>query len=108
MDDMAEATVFLMKNYSDAQHINAGVGDDVTILELAQQVAQAVGFSGSIHADPSRPDGTPRKLLDVSRIHALGWRARIGLWDGIVDTYKWYVDQGAGAVAGASVGSRGS
>ncbi|HET8617234.1 MAG TPA: GDP-L-fucose synthase, partial [Actinomycetales bacterium] len=72
--------------------INVGVGEDVTIRELAQTVADVVGFTGQITQDTSKPDGTPRKLLDVSRINELGWRASIGLRDGIAETYRWYVD----------------
>lgn len=93
VDDMAQACVFLMQRYSDAMHVNVGVGDDVTILELAQMVASTVGYAGEISTDPSKPDGTPRKLMDVARIHALGWRARVGLVDGVQQTYRWYVDK---------------
>ena len=93
VDDMAQACVFLMQRYSDAMHVNVGVGDDVTILELAQMVASTVGYAGEISTDPSKPDGTPRKLMDVARIHALGWRARVGLVDGVEQTYRWYVDK---------------
>ena len=93
VDDMAQACVFLMQRYSDAMHVNVGVGDDVTILELAQMVASTVGYAGEISTDPSKPDGTPRKLMDVARIHALGCRARVGLVDGVEQTYRWYVDK---------------
>jgi GDP-L-fucose synthase len=89
VDDCADALVFLLRHYSDAQTINVGVGKDVTIGELAQLVADAVGFQGEIEYDASRPDGTPRKLLDVSRLTALGWRARTGLEEGIASTYHW-------------------
>jgi GDP-L-fucose synthase len=89
VDDCADALVFLLRHYSDAQTINVGVGKDVTIGELAQLVADAVGFKGEIGYDTSRPDGTPRKLLDVSRLTALGWRARTGLEEGIASTYHW-------------------
>jgi GDP-L-fucose synthase len=89
IDDCADALVFLLRHYSDAQTINVGVGKDVTIGELAQLVADAVGFQGEIEYDASRPDGTPRKLLDVSRLTALGWRARTGLEEGIASTYHW-------------------
>jgi GDP-L-fucose synthase len=75
-----------------------GVGEDVSITELAELVRQVVGFEGAIVYDRSKPDGTPRKLLDVSRLHALGWRARIGLREGIEDTYAWYVGQAPAAV----------
>lgn len=92
VDDMAEACVFLMQHYSDAMHVNVGVGEDLTILELAQLVAGTVGYTGEILTDTSKPDGTPRKLMDVSRIHAMGWKARVGLGDGVADTYRWYLD----------------
>ena len=86
-DDLADAVVFLMRHYSDDQFINVGSGEDLTIRELAQLVADVVGFEGTIATDPSKLDGTPRKLMDVSRLHALGWRHRIGLREGIVATY---------------------
>lgn len=86
-DDLADAAVFLMRRYSDEQFINVGVGADLTIRELAELVAQVVGYDGMITTDPSKPDGTPRKLLDVSRLQALGWRHRIALRDGIAETY---------------------
>jgi len=81
-----------MQHYSDAMHVNVGVGEDLTILELAQLVAGTVGYTGEILTDTSKPDGTPRKLMDVSRIHAMGWKARVGLGDGVADTYRWYLD----------------
>ena len=92
VDDMADATVFLMQGYEQAEHINVGVGEDLTILELARLVADVVGYQGQILTDPSKPDGTPRKLMDVSRLSALGWKARIGLRDGVTETYRWYVE----------------
>lgn len=91
VEDMAEATVHVMRNYSDPTHINVGVGEDLTILELAQLVAKVVGFKGEILTDPSKPDGTPRKLLDVSKLAGLGWKPRIALEDGIASTYRWYL-----------------
>ncbi len=93
VDDMADATVHLMQNYSDAAHVNVGVGDDLSILALAQLVAKTVGFDGAIRTDPTKPDGTPRKRLDVSRLAALGWRAGTNLADGIENTYRWYQRQ---------------
>lgn len=89
-DDLADAAVFLMRNYSEEQFINVGTGRDLSIRELAQLVADVVGFGGSIATDPSKPDGTPRKLMDVSRLHALGWRHRIELREGIASTYDWF------------------
>ena len=91
VDDMADATVFLMENYSDEQIVNVGVGQDISIGELAGLVKKIVGYQGDIVFDTTRPDGTPRKLLDVSRLSALGWRASIPLGEGIESTYKWYV-----------------
>ena len=91
VDDMAEACVFLMQHYSDAMHINVGVGVDLTILELAELVAKTVGYDGAILTDPGKPDGTPRKLMDVARIHTLGWKARVALADGIAETFRWYL-----------------
>ena len=90
VDDLADAVVFLLDRYASGEPINVGVGEDLSILELAQWVAQTVGFAGRIVTDPGKPDGTPRKLLDVSRIHALGWRAQIPLRRGIEDVYQWY------------------
>ena len=100
VDDLAAAAVFLMDGYSSDAIVNVGVGEDLSILELAQLVARVVGFEGAIATDPSKPDGTPRKLLDVSRIHALGWQAKIGLEEGVRSTYAWYL-QHADARRGA-------
>lgn len=86
VDDLADAAVFLMHNYSGEQFINVGSGEEVSILELAGFVADATGFLGSIATDPTRPDGTPRKLLDSSRIFALGWRPHVRLHDGLATT----------------------
>jgi GDP-L-fucose synthase len=93
VDDMAAACLFLLDNYDEPGHINVGVGEDVTIRELAEIVAGVVGYEGRLEWDTSKPDGMPRKLLDVSKIHALGWKAKIGLVDGITATYDWYRDQ---------------
>jgi GDP-L-fucose synthase len=81
--------VFLLRHYSQAETINVGVRHDVTIAELARMVAGVTGFSGEIAFDTSRPDGSPRKLLDVSRLTALGWQARIALKEGIASTHEW-------------------
>ena len=93
VDDLADACVFLMGAYDAPDLINVGVGEDLSIRELAELIGRIVGFSGEIAYDPSQPDGTPRKLLDVSRLGVLGWRARIALEDGIRQTYHWYCDQ---------------
>ena len=90
VDDLADAVVFLMKHWSEDEPINIGAGIDVTIAELAQLIADVVGFTGRFVSDASKPDGTPRKLLDVSKLAALGWRPRIELGAGIRRTYDWY------------------
>lgn len=92
VDDLADACVFLMRRYDDAAHINVGCGEDLTIRELAEMVRDAVHPSAEIVFDTSKPDGIPCKRLDVGRLHALGWRHRISLRDGIASTYKWFVD----------------
>ncbi len=91
VDDLADALLFLLDNYDDPTTINVGVGEDVTIRELAEMVAGVVGYEGEIVQDSNRPDGTPRKLLDVSRLAGLGWQARVPLRDGIASTYDWFV-----------------
>ncbi len=91
VDDCADALVHLIKVYSGEAHINVGVGQDVTIRELAETVARVVGFEGAIDCDASKPDGTPRKLLDVSRLTALGWTASTGLEEGLRRSYDWYL-----------------
>ncbi|MGD8454666.1 MAG: GDP-L-fucose synthase [Phycisphaerae bacterium] len=90
VDDLADAAVLLMQRYDEAQIINVGTGTDVSIRELAGLIGEIVGFRGEITFDTSKPDGTPRKLLDVSRLHGLGWHAKIPLADGIRNTYAWY------------------
>lgn len=90
VDDLARACVALLERYDEPDPINVGVGEDISIRELAEQVASVVGYDGYLDFDTSKPDGTPRKLLDVSRIHSLGWKAEIGLRDGIVSTCDWY------------------
>jgi GDP-L-fucose synthase len=89
-DDLGSACIFLLENYDDEVAINVGVGEDVSIKELAETIKRITGFEGSIEWDSSKPDGTPRKLLDVSRLTALGWKAKISLEDGITSTYQWY------------------
>jgi GDP-L-fucose synthase len=91
VDDLADACIHLMKNHSGGELVNIGAGKDITIAEFARMVAAAVGYSGAIRFDPSRPDGTPRKLLDVSRLTKLGWRASTRLEDGIRLTYQAYL-----------------
>lgn len=90
VDDMAAACLHLLENYDGPEQVNVGAGMDVTIKELAEIVASSVGFSGAIEWDTSKPDGTPRKLLDVSKLSNAGWSASIGLEDGIKDTVEWY------------------
>ena len=93
VDDMADACVHLMKTYSAAGMVNIGVGEDISIAEFARLVADAVGYAGMIRFDTTRPDGTPQKLLDVSRLTALGWRARTSLKDGIKLAYQAYLSE---------------
>jgi GDP-L-fucose synthase len=93
VDDLADACVFLMRVYDGSDIVNVGWGEDLTIGELAERVGEAVGFRGKIVFDASKPDGTPRKLLDVSRLTALGWRPKIALSEGLADAYRWYVEQ---------------
>ena len=88
VDDLADACVFLLRHYSDESHINVGSGREISILDLAAMVARIVGYGGAITCDASKPDGTPRKLMDSGRLEALGWRPSIGLEDGIADVYR--------------------
>ncbi|MCP5272955.1 MAG: GDP-L-fucose synthase [Burkholderiaceae bacterium] len=106
VDDMAAASVFVMQLDDDTyrahthpmlSHINVGTGVDCTIRELAENIARVTGFNGRLTWDTSKPDGTPRKLMDVSRLAALGWRASIGLEDGLRDAYRWFLEHGAAA-----------
>jgi GDP-L-fucose synthase len=90
VDDLADACLYLINNYSDSEIINIGVGEDLSIRELAELVRDVVGYTGEIVYDTTKPDGTPRKLLDVSKIHALGWQANILLADGVKQTYAWF------------------
>jgi len=92
VDDLAEACLFLMQNYDDEEIVNIGVGKDISIADLAGLVRDVVGFEGRIEYDTSKPDGTPRKLVDTSKINALGWKARIGLREGVEQTYRWYLE----------------
>jgi GDP-L-fucose synthase len=95
VEDLADACVFLMDHYEDSEIINIGVGKDISIIELADLIKDIVGFNGTIHYDRSKPDGTPRKLLDVSKLKALGWQPKISLRQGIEMTYRWYVKEGS-------------
>lgn len=90
VDDLADALVFLLKHYSKEEIVNVGSGDEVSIRELATLVCQAVGFNGELAFDASKPDGTPRKLVDTTRLHALGWLPRTGLREGLAETYNWF------------------
>jgi GDP-L-fucose synthase len=90
VDDLADAAVFLIKNWSSDEHINIGTGQDLSVAELARTIARIIGFEGNFVFDPSKPDGTPRKLLDVAKLNALGWRYRTDLESGIRQTYDWY------------------
>ena len=92
VDDLANALLYLMLHYELAEHINIGCGKDQTIMELAQVIAAIVGFAGKIGTNPRMPDGTPQKLLDISRIVALGWKPAISLQDGVAATYAWFLD----------------
>jgi GDP-L-fucose synthase len=91
IEDLARASLFLLENYDDPDTINVGVGKDLSIHQLAELIAEIVGYRGKLVQDPSKPDGTPRKLLDVSRINGLGWHATTGLREGIASTYEWYL-----------------
>jgi GDP-L-fucose synthase len=93
VDDLADACLFLMQRYNERGHINVGTGEDLTIRELAEMVRASVYPEALLEFDPSKPDGMPRKLLDVSRLHALGWHHRIALPDGIRETYAWFMSQ---------------
>jgi GDP-L-fucose synthase len=90
VDDLADACVFLLREYSNEQPVNIGWGQDVSILELATLVQETVGFSGQLRFDTSKPDGTPRKLLDTSRLRAIGWQPKIPLREGVAATYRWF------------------
>ena len=97
VDDLADAIVYLLHSYDEEPMVNVGWGKDVTIRELAELVVSAVGYKGTLTFDPTKPDGTPRKLLDVTRLTSLGWRPRIALRDGIEQTYAWFREHSAQA-----------
>jgi GDP-L-fucose synthase len=90
--DLAEACLFLLEHYNEPDLVNIGCGEDVTIRELAETVCDVLGFNGSLEFDASKPDGTPRKLLDISKIESLGWSPKISLRDGIADAYRWFCE----------------
>ncbi|TYB31175.1 MAG: NAD-dependent epimerase/dehydratase family protein, partial [Candidatus Mcinerneyibacterium aminivorans] len=92
VDDLADALHFLMNNYNKNQFVNIGVGKDISIIELAELIKDVVGFEGKIVKDTSKPDGTPRKLLDVSKLHSLGWKHQTELKEGIEKTYNWFLE----------------
>ena len=91
VDDLADASLFLMENYSNPEIVNVGSGQEVTIQKLAELVASAVGFDGTIRFNPAMPDGTPRKLLDVANLQNLGWHSKVELQEGIANTYAWFL-----------------
>jgi len=95
VDDLADALVFLMQRYSDESHVNVGSGAEVTIAELARLIARTIGYGGAFHYAADKPDGAPRKLVDTTRLNALGWRPAISLREGLADAYRWYVEEGA-------------
>lgn len=92
VDDMADACVFLLENYSGEQHVNIGTGKEVTIRQLAETVQKTVGFEGKIVWNTDMPDGTPRKLTDVTKLHGLGWTHRVELEEGVKLAYDWFKD----------------
>jgi GDP-L-fucose synthase len=92
VDDCADALVHLMKNYSDDIHVNVGSGSDLTILELAEAIAEVIGFTGNIVKDTTKPDGTPRKLMQADKLKAMGWYPKISLKEGLASTYNWYLE----------------
>jgi GDP-L-fucose synthase len=90
VDDLAEACYVCMQNYDEPEHINIGTGEDVTIKKLAETISKVVGFMGDVEWDTTKPNGTPRKVLNVDKIKSLGWEPKISLFDGIESTYGWY------------------
>ncbi|MFT4302024.1 MAG: GDP-L-fucose synthase [Desulfovibrio sp.] len=88
VDDMAEACVFLLESYSDSEHVNVGCGSDISIIDIARLIAKAVDYEGTIDTDPTKPDGTPRKLMDCNKIFSMGWKPRVGLKEGLRDAYN--------------------
>jgi GDP-L-fucose synthase len=105
VDDLADAALFLMDHYDAEEIINVGTGEDLTIQELAAMIGEVTGYRGEIQFDSSKPDGTPRKVLDVSKLSKLGWEAKIGLREGVEQTYAWYL-QHCSELQAASAGAR--
>ncbi|HYX26731.1 MAG TPA: GDP-L-fucose synthase, partial [Thermoanaerobaculia bacterium] len=105
VDDLADACLFLMRHYEEDEHVNVGTGEDLSIRELAEVIREVVDPGVRLVFDPAKPDGTPRKLLDVSRLHALGWRHRIGLREGIESTYEWFRESHGCQARPATVGT---
>jgi GDP-L-fucose synthase len=91
-DDLADASIYLMNNYSGNEIVNIGVGDDLPINELAEKIKETVGFTGEIQFDTTKPDGTPRKLVDVTKLNSLGWKATTTLEEGLKKAYQWFLD----------------
>jgi GDP-L-fucose synthase len=92
VDDLADGLIFLMENYSEAGHVNIGVGKDISIIELVDLLKKVIGFDGRLEKDLSKPDGTPRKLLDISKLQAMGWQPKTSLKEGLSKTYQWFLD----------------
>ncbi len=92
VDDMAEACVFLLRNYSDFEHVNVGSGSDISIIEVARLIARVVGFAGNIDTDPTKPDGTPRKLMDSGKLFSMGWKPNLSLEEGLTTSYQWFMN----------------
>jgi len=97
VDDCADAIVMLLRRYSGDEHVNVGSGEDLSILELAQTIAKVAGFKGRIETDPSKPDGTPRKLMSADKLKSMGWRPRVPLAEGLASTYAWFCSHVAAA-----------
>ncbi|MGE0278595.1 MAG: GDP-L-fucose synthase family protein [Nitrospiraceae bacterium] len=95
VDDCAEACLFLMEKYDEEEIVNIGTGADLSILELAEVISEVIGYTGKLTFDSTKPDGTPRKLVDTTKINSLGWRAKIGLENGVRETYRWFCDSEA-------------
>jgi GDP-L-fucose synthase len=94
-NDLADACIYLMNNYSDSEFVNIGVGEDISIKELAEKIKEVVGFQGELTFDTSKPDGTPRKLVDVTKLNSLGWKATTSLDQGLKQAYQWFLENEA-------------